>query len=170
MTKTEEFTITRNEAVKTVTDADLQEQFKLAKAINDKVSAANEGVLRIRSVKDQITARLAKTTDPAIKTAGEPLIEKLTSIEGEIYQYKNRSSQDPLNYPIRLNNKLAALQGLVEIGDYKPTAQSYAVFKELSDRLDKQFGQLDSVFSIDLATFNKLLARKKIEPIRITNH
>jgi photosystem II stability/assembly factor-like uncharacterized protein len=170
VTKTEEFTIARNEAVKTVTDADLQEQFKLAKAINDKVSAANEGVLRIRSVKDQITSRLAKTTDPAIKTAGEPLMEKLTSIEGEIYQYKNRSSQDPLNYPIRLNNKLAALQGLVEIGDYKPTAQSYAVFKELSDRLDKQFGQLDSVFSIDLATFNKLLARKKLEPIRITNH
>jgi len=166
VTRTEDFTIGRNEAVTTITDADLREQFKLAKQINDRVNAANEVVIRIRSVKDQINARLAKTNDGAIKTAGEPLLDKLTSIEGEIYQYRNRSSQDPLNFPIRLNNKLAALQGLVEIGDSKPTDQSYAVFKELSSRLDKQFGQLDSVFSIDLVNFNKLLQRKKIEPVK----
>jgi uncharacterized protein YehS (DUF1456 family) len=164
--KTVDFTITRNEAVKTITDNDLLEQFKLAKEINDRVNAANEAVLRIRSVKDQVADRLGKTNDAAIKTAADPLVEKLTSIEGEIYQYRNRSSQDPLNYPIRLNNKLAALQGLVEAGDYRPTDQSYAVFKELSDRLDKQFGQLDSLFSIDLANFNKLLQRKKIEPVK----
>jgi photosystem II stability/assembly factor-like uncharacterized protein len=168
VTKTEEFTITRNEAVKAVTDADLVEQFKLAKQINERVNAANEAVLRIRSVKDQINARVAKANDAAIKTAAESLVEKLTSVEGEIYQYRNRSSQDPLNYPIRLNNKLAALQGLVEIGDVKPTDQSYAVFKELSARLDKQFGQLDSLFSLDLANLNKLLQRKRLEPVKDT--
>ncbi|HEU4938293.1 MAG TPA: hypothetical protein VFT39_17670 [Vicinamibacterales bacterium] len=166
VTKTEAFAITRNDAVKTITDADLLEQFKLAKQINDRVNAANEAVLRIRNVKDQVNARVTKTNDAAIKAAGDPLVEKLTSIEGEIYQYRNRSNQDPLNYPIRLNNKLAALQGLVEIGDFKPTDQSYAVFKELSARLDKQFGQLDTVFSIDLANFNKLLQRKKLEPVK----
>ena len=168
VTRREEFAITRNDAVKTVTDADLLEQFKLAKQINDRVNAANEAVLRIRNVKDQINARVGKANDAAIKASGEPLVEKLTSIEGEIYQYRNRSNQDPLNYPIRLNNKLAALQGLVEIGDVKPTDQSYAVFKELSARLDKQFGQLDSLFSIDLANFNKLLLRKKLEAVRDT--
>ena len=166
VTKTESVDISRNTAAKTVTDADLLEQFKLARQISDKVSAANEAVIRIRTVKDQIDTRMNKANDAGIKTAGEPLVAKLTAIEGEIYQYKNRSSQDPLNYPIRLNNKLAALQGIVETGDYKPTDQSYAVFKELSDRLDKQFGQLDTVFSIDLAAFNKLLARKKLEPVK----
>jgi hypothetical protein len=166
VTRTQEFTITRNEAVKSITDADLVEQFKLAKQINDRVNAANEAVLRIRTVKDQINARVTKSNDAAVKGAGEPLVEKLTSVEGEIYQYRNRSGQDPLNYPIRLNNKLAALQGLVEMGDSKPTDQSYAVFKELSGRLDKQFGQLDSLFSIDLANFNKLLQRKKLEPVK----
>jgi hypothetical protein len=168
VTRTESFAITRNEAVKTITDADLVEQFKLARQINDKVSAANDAVLRIRSVKEQVNDRVGKTTDAAIKSAAPALIDKLTAIEGEIYQYRNRSSQDPLNYPIRLNNKLAALQGLVEVGDYKPTDQSYVVFKDLSDRLDQQFGQLDSVFSIDLATFNKLLARKKLQPVKDT--
>jgi photosystem II stability/assembly factor-like uncharacterized protein len=168
VTRREEFAITRNDAVKTVTDADLLEQFTLAKQINDRVNAANEGVIRIRNVKDQINARIGKANDAAIKAAGEPLVEKLTSVEGEIYQYRNRSNQDPLNYPIRLNNKLAALQGLVEIGDVKPTDQAYAVFKELSARLDKQFGQLDTLFSIDLANFNKLLLRKKLEPVTDT--
>jgi photosystem II stability/assembly factor-like uncharacterized protein len=168
VTRTQEFTITRNEAVKTITDADLVEQFKLAKQINDRVNSANEAVLRIRTVKDQIQARVTKSNDAAIKAAGEPIVEKLTSVEGEIYQYRNRSSQDPLNYPIRLNNKLAALQGLVEMGDSKPTDQSYAVFKELSGRLDKQFGQLDSLFSIDLANFNTLLQRKKLAPVKDT--
>ena len=166
LTKTAAFRITRNEAVKTVSDADLQEQFKLAQQINQKVGAANEAVLRIRSVKDQISARLAKTTDAKIKSAGESLIEKLTAIEGEIYQYRNRSSQDPLNYPIRLNNKLAALQGIVEMGDNKPTDQSYSVLKELSGRLDAQLAQLDSLATADLAALNKLLAKKKLDVVK----
>jgi hypothetical protein len=166
VTKTQDFQIKRNEAVKTATDADLQEQFTLAKQINDKVTSANDAVLRIRGIKDQITERLGKTADAKIKTAGQTLADKLTAVEGEIYQYRNRSSQDPLNYPIRLNNKLAALQGLVEIGDHKPTDQSYAVFKDLSSRLARQLAELESLAKADLAAFNKLLAAKKLEPVK----
>jgi hypothetical protein len=89
----------------------------------------------------------------------------LTAIEGEIYQYRNRSSQDPLNYPIKLNNKLAALQGVVEGGDGKPTVQSYAVFKELSSRLDAELARLDAVLRADLPPFNKEIATKKLAPV-----
>jgi photosystem II stability/assembly factor-like uncharacterized protein len=166
VTRTQSFSIRRNAAVKNVTDADLLEQFKLARQISDRLSAANEAVLRIRSVKDQVSDRMSKTNDAGIKTTGEPLVGRLTAVEGEIYQYRNRSSQDPLNYPIRLNNKLAALQGIVETGDYRPTDQSYAVFKELSESLDKQFGQLDTLLSVDLPALNKLLARKKLAPVK----
>jgi hypothetical protein len=166
-TKTQDFEIRRNAAVATVTDADLIEQFKLAKQINDRVTAANEAVIKIRGFKEQIADRVGKATDPALKTAGEELSNKLTAIEGEIYQHRNRSSQDPLNYPIRLNNKLAALQGLVESGDYKPTDQAYAVFKELSGRLDTELGRLDAVVKTDLPAFNTKLAQQKLEPIRV---
>jgi hypothetical protein len=72
------------------------------------------------------------------------LLQKLTAIEGEIYQYRNQSSQDPLNYPIKLNNKLAALEGVVESADTRPTEQSYGVFKDLSSRLDAQIGRLET--------------------------
>ncbi len=123
-------------------------------------------MVRIRNLKTQIADRIGKTTDPKIKTAGESLTTKLTEVEGEIYQYRNRSSQDPLNYPIRLNNKLAALQGTVESGDAKPTDQSYAVFKELSGRLDKEFARLGALTKSDLPAFNTMLTAAKLDPIK----
>jgi photosystem II stability/assembly factor-like uncharacterized protein len=165
VTRSQEFAIRRNEAVKTVTDADLIAQYQLASRINARLNAANEAVVRIRRIKDQIAAALTKSRDAKITAAGQSLAGKLTAIEGEIYQYRNRSSQDPLNYPIRLNNKLAALQTLVEFGDNRPTDQSYAVFEDLSERLGTQLADLDSIARIDLAALNKMLVRKKIPPI-----
>src|SRR5690606_14048205 len=112
------------------------------------------------------TDRIGKATDGSIKTAGQALIEALTAVEGEIYQHRLQSGQDPLNYPIRLNNKLAALQGTVESGDYRPTAQSLAVFKELSTRLDAQLARLDALVEEDVAAFNKALQAAGQPPIK----
>ena len=154
--KTQDFEIRRN-AASGATDADLQAQFTLARQISDRVSDANRAVIRIRDIKEQITDRIGKAGDASLKADGQTLIEKLTDVEGQIYQHRLRSNQDPLNYPIRLNNKLAALQGTVESGDYRPTDQSLAVFKELSGRLDKQLARLDALVTSDLAAFNKLL-------------
>jgi hypothetical protein len=66
-----------------------------------------------------------------------------------------------------LNNKLAALQGIVEAGDGKPTEQSYAVFKQLSSELDKRLAQVDAILGADLDAFNKEIRRKKLEPVTI---
>jgi photosystem II stability/assembly factor-like uncharacterized protein len=122
VTKTQPFAIVRNPKIAS-TDADLREQFALASQINARVSAANNAVIQIRDLKTQIADRLPKVDAARIRAAGEAITTKLTALEGEIYQYRNRSSQDPLNFPIKLNNKLAALQSIVEIGDYKPTDQ-----------------------------------------------
>jgi hypothetical protein len=172
-TRAQSFTISRNSAVPRLTDADLAEQFALALQIRDKVSQANEAVVRIRSVKDQVADRVKRWTatqkdrkPSRAAVLGDALEAKLTAIEGEIYQYRNRSSQDPLNYPIKLNNKLAALQGVVETGDGKPTAQSYAVFKELSGKLDVELAKLDAAVKTDLAAFNAEIAKKKIEAVK----
>ncbi len=166
VSRTQQFEIRRNAALPDVTDADLVEQFRLARQINEKVSSANDAVVRIRGIKSQIADRLGKTNNAATKKAGAALTERLTDVEGEIYQYRNRSSQDPLNYPIRLNNKLAALQGLVESGDSRPTAQSYDVFKELSGRLDKELARLDALVKGELAAFNKQLSASRLEPVK----
>jgi hypothetical protein len=163
-TRTQAFAILTNPKG-SATAEDLSEQFVLASQISGKVSAANTAVLRIRDLKDQIADRIQKANDAKIKAAGDALTEKLTAVEGEIYQYRNRSSQDPLNFPIKLNNKLAALQGIVESGDYRPTDQSYAVFKDLSAQLDAQFAKLDALIRTDLTAFNLLVAKKKLPPV-----
>ena len=149
-----------------VTDADLEAQFKLAMQIRDRVSEANDAVLRLRGMKAQIKERMEKAKDRRVSAAGEALTIKLTDIEGEIYQYRNQSSQDPLNYPIKLNNKLAALQGVVESADARPTDQARLVFTELSGRLDAQLGRIQKTIETDVAAFNKLLAAKRVDPVR----
>ena len=166
VTKAQDFEIRRNAAVKTVTDADLQAQFTLAMQISQRVSEANGAVIRIRDLKQQIVDRTGKSSDAAIKTAGQSLITKLTDVEGEIYQHRLRSGQDPLNFPIRLNNKLAALQGTVESGDYRPTDQSYTVFKELSGRLDKELARLEAIVKTDVAAFNTALTGAGLAPLK----
>ncbi|MEX1127263.1 MAG: hypothetical protein WEB50_01725 [Vicinamibacterales bacterium] len=166
VTKTQDFEIRRNAAVPGVTDADLQAQFALAKQISDRVSEANRAVIRIRGLKQQITERAGKASSADLKTAGQTLIDKLTAVEGEIYQHRLRSGQDPLNFPIRLNNKLAALQGTVESGDYRPTDQAVAVFTELSARLDRELARLDALVKTDLAAFNTQLERAGLAVVK----
>jgi hypothetical protein len=165
-TKTQPFTIVRSPLVR-ASDADLHAQFALAKQISDKLSAANAAVVRIRELKTQIADRLTKTKDTRLAGAGGALTQKLTEVEGEIYQYRNRSSQDPLNFPIRLNNKLAALQGIVESGDAKPTDQAYAVFTELTSQLDRQLARLDALVAGELVSFNRELRRKKVGAVTV---
>jgi hypothetical protein len=148
------------------TAADLQAQYLLARRVNTRVNEANEAVLRLRHMKRQVAERATSTE--ALRAEAERLSSLLTDIEGEIYQHRNRSSQDPLNFPIRLNNKLAALQGVIEAGDGAPTAQSVAVFEDLSTRLDAQLTRLDAAVADEVAAFNATLASRQLAPILTT--
>jgi hypothetical protein len=148
------------------TMADLQAQYALAATINGEVNAANEAVLRIRHIKRQVEERVKANAD--LKPAGDALLAELTEVEGAIYQYRNRSGQDPLNFPIKLNNKLAALQGVVEGGDGAPTAQSLKVHDELSGRLTRELGRVDALVGKEVAAFNATLAGKALPPVLTT--
>ena len=86
----------------------------LAIAIRDKVSEANTAVIQIRDLKKQVADRLGKSSDADAQVAGDSLTAKLSAVEEEIYQVKNQSGQDPLNFPIKINNRLASLLGVVD--------------------------------------------------------
>jgi hypothetical protein len=89
----------------------------------------------------------------------------LTAVEEEAYQVRNRSGQDPLNYPIKLNNKIAALAGVVESADAKPTDQSVEVFNELSAQLDAQLQKMRETISKQLPLLNAALKREKLDAV-----
>ena len=93
------------------------------------------------------------------------IIKELTSIEKTLYQTKNRSGQDPLNFPIRLNNKLAHLNSLVSIGDYRPTQQDIAVKDELTKLIDEQLAKYKTIVESDFPALNKAIKAKEVDAI-----
>ncbi|HYV98191.1 MAG TPA: glycosyl hydrolase [Gemmatimonadaceae bacterium] len=150
------------------TAADLLAQFNFLIKIRDKVSEANEAVISMRYVKSEIDERLKQAPPQAVaelSSAGKSLGTNLTTVEAEVYQIKNQSSQDPLNFPIKLNNKLAALTGVVSSAPGKPTAQSIEVFDELVGKLGAQTKKMEVIYSLDLRAFNELLKKYKLPEI-----
>ena len=144
------------------TAADQLAQFNFLIKIRDKVTEANESVISMRFVKGEIDDRLKKAPSAAaqeLSAAGAPLKTNLTGVEAEVYQIKNQSSQDPLNFPIKLNNKLAALNGTVASAPGAPTAQAVQVFNELSAKLGVQTGKMHTLYTRDLAKLNELLKK-----------
>jgi photosystem II stability/assembly factor-like uncharacterized protein len=167
VTQTQPLTILKNPEYAHISDADLQKQFDLAIQIRDRTSEANQAVIDIRDLKTQIKERLEKSKNTRLKEAGELLTKRLAAVEEEIYQVKNRSNQDPLNFPIKINNRLAALRRSVENGDNPPTDASYVVFKELGAELQKQLDALAAIQRGDLRNFNKALISQKLAPVGI---
>ncbi len=145
--------------LRSTTDADLQEQFDLAMQIRDKASEANNAVILIRNVKQQVKDRLAKSTDPQLADSAGKLTANLSAVEEAIYQVKNQSSQDPLNYPIKINNRIASLLRVVSAGDGRPIASAYPIFQDLTGELKVQTDKLQQVLAADLPAFNKEVAR-----------
>ena len=152
-TETRPLVIERDPREINITQADLEEQFKLASEVRDKTSEANEMVIRIRELKKQINDRVKAA--PSLNAPAERLTTRLSAVEEDTYQVRNRSGQDPLNFPIKINNQLAALFRIIETGDAKPTDQSYVVFKELSAQLDAIKQRLDRLMKNDLGQFNQ---------------
>jgi hypothetical protein len=97
------------------------------------------------------------------------ITEALSEVENAIYQTKNRSRQDPLNFPIRLNNKIAGLTGTVSSADAKPTQQSYDVFEDLSGQLQVQLDRLDEIIATEIPAFNAAMAEHAV-PAVIVRH
>ncbi len=166
----ETFAIKREPRVlKDVSDQDLREQFDLAMNVRNKTSQANEAVLLVRGIKAQIADRKGKldaAKAAAVVKALEDLEQTLSAIESEIYQVKLQSSQDPLNFPIKLNNKIAALQGVVESADARPTEQAYSVFRTLSSSLDDHLAKLDAAVKTRMPAVNQQLQRQKLDALK----
>jgi hypothetical protein len=153
------------------TQADFDAQAALALQIRDKLTETHDAITRIRSVRDQVMSAADRAKaggkDQKVKDAAEALKKKLTAVEEALYQTKNQSNQDPLNYPIRLNNKLAALGGVVGMGDGAPTAQAREVYQELAGRIDAELRTLEDVLATDLPAFNRLVAEEGVPAVSL---
>ncbi len=143
------------------TQADLDTQYGFLLQVRDKTSEANNAVRTIRNVRAQLADRRkqAGTRGTALEKLAGPFEAQLSSVEEEIYQVRNRSGQDPLNYPIRLNNQIAALGGVAGGAEARPTAQTIEVFRILSGQADLQLKRLSDLLGGGLSGVNAELTR-----------
>lgn len=150
--------------------ADLQAQFDFLLAANRKLTEIHEQIERIREVRAQLTGiRKRAGKEEAAKPivdAAKDLDKKMTAIEEALYQTKNRSAQDPLNFPIRLNDKLASVADSASAGDAAPTAQQRAVYTQLVTQIDAELAKLRQLWEKDLPTLNTLVKTSEVPAIK----
>jgi photosystem II stability/assembly factor-like uncharacterized protein len=172
-TETQTFSVNKDPRLD-ASPEDFAKQFELLIQIRDKLSQMHRSILEIRDARkqiDEITKRASEESDgkedKAIADAAKSLKEKLTAIEQALYQTQNRASEDPLNYPIRLNNKLAALGGAVAESDAAPTEQDYAVLHELLPAIDAELAKFEQLKREDVVAFNKLVRDRNVPAVII---
>jgi photosystem II stability/assembly factor-like uncharacterized protein len=154
----------------TATDADMKAQFDFVQEVIAKVSETHTAIKKIRSAREQITRTLEPIKDQ--KDAMKDVLDKakaiqdnMKTIEEALYQTKNRSGQDPLNFPIRLNNKLAHLNSLAGSGNFAPTHQMLEFKKEITAEIDTHLNALAKIFKEDIPALNNLIKEKNVDAI-----
>ena len=148
-----------------VSHDDLLAQYEFGKQIRAKVNEANEAVIAIRRMKVQVEDRLAGADDQALAAAADALVQAASAVEADLYQVRNRSNQDPLNFPIKVNNRLANLLSMVEAGDGRPVNGMYDVFDIMVAELAEHTATLQQVWNTQLAATNAELERLGLTPI-----
>jgi photosystem II stability/assembly factor-like uncharacterized protein len=150
-------------------DEDLRAQFEFISAVNAKVSQAHQAIIDIREVRRQLQPYVKRWKGDESKAAllaqAQAIDSSMTAVEQALYQTRNRSGQDPLNYPIKLTNKLAHLNSLSGIGLYRPTAQALAFQAEVTAAIDEQLARFSALKAQDIPAFNELVKKAEVEAI-----
>ena len=151
------------------TQEDLAAQFDFMISVQDKVSEAHQAIIDLRDVRKQINDFVGRLPEgdahAALREQAKTVTEGLTEVEESLYQTKNRSRQDPLNFPIRLTNKLAHLNSLAGIGDFHPTAQLLGVKEEISQLIDEELIDYRRIMNQEIPKLNQLIRESQIDLI-----
>jgi photosystem II stability/assembly factor-like uncharacterized protein len=151
--------------------ADLQAQFDFVWGVNRKLTETHQAVTRIREIRSQLTEveeRIDGQEQYArLMESVTALLDQLTGIEEILYQTKLEARQDPLNFPIRLNDKLASVMRAASFGQNPPTASTVAVRDELLAAIDQQLAKLDTIEDSGLASLNRQVAESGLPAVAV---
>ncbi|GAC1424903.1 MAG: hypothetical protein NVS1B13_09830 [Flavisolibacter sp.] len=152
------------------TPQEYDQQFKLLTEIKNKFNEVQKAIKDIRLLRTQINSFVALQDSSApkeIKVMADSLNKKLTAIEESLYQTKSKSGQDVLNYPIRLNDKIAGVFDAANSGNFAPSKQVTDVFSDLSSQADTQLNKLKEIKQKDIPAFNELIRQKSLPIIGV---
>lgn len=155
------------------TQEEFQAQYALSRKIWEALSESHTAVAQVRDVSEQITELTARLEaigrGEGLAEAAHKCKQTLSDIEATIYQTKNESSQDILNFPPKLDNQLLDLLSVVQTGDAGPTDGAYERFQDLRVELDAVESRLQEVLDTDVAEFSELVAGAKVPAVIVPN-
>ena len=152
------------------TEIEYDAQVSFLLEIRDKFSEVQKAIKNIRLLRAQIndfTSKLDSTTTKDIKKIADSVNKQMTTVEEALYQTKSKSGQDVLNFPIRLNDKLAGLYGVVSSGQIAPSKQALESFVEMGGQVDAQLKKLKNIMDTDIKNFNKMINDKQLPVIGV---
>ena len=169
-TKKQSFKILKN-PISEVSLTDMKEQFHFINDINKKMTEIHKALKNIAKIKKQVAQLKSSIKDKnkhkALLEYADKLVKDATTIEETLYQTKSKSNQDPLNFPIRLNNKLGHLNSLTRIGNYKPTDQAIDFKNKITSVIDKELNNLNIIFKERVKTLNQKVKESQINLIQL---
>ena len=164
-----EFEIVKDPRVK-ISQADYEDQLEFLINVRDEVSRANQKIIDIRNIKNNMIFILEKTKNNIeLQEMINKYLTDISEIENNIHMTKNQSRQDPLNYGIRINNRIAFLLADSQRGDYPPTDQSKEFFIQVKGELDSEIMKLDALIDMHSQKIENYLEKNKIELISLNN-
>ena len=154
-----------------VSEEDIQKQLNFVNTVNEVVDKAHKAIQKIREINSKLKEFESVFKDSTTKTdlisRSKQIRNKLSKVEKMLYQTQNKSNQDPLNFPIRLTNKLGHLNRLVTLYDFPPTDQDEAVRLELTNKVDEQLEIFETLIKNDVKKFNQEFLNLELDYLKI---
>lgn len=153
------------------TDADFKAQFDLLMKIHKKLDESHRNINDIREIRKAVTEYMKAVKDTVIisnfQKITKPMLKNLDDLEQNLLQNKAKAMQDLLAYPIRLNDKMAGIAGVVSSADTKPTKASHDVFNDISSKIDKTSEKLKKIVDEDVPAFNNMVKQNQLPAINL---
>ncbi|AOW18348.1 glycosyl hydrolase [Polaribacter vadi] len=168
--QTQNFKIINNPSSE-VSESEMKAQFDFINDINSKMTEIHKALKNVKKVRSQVGLLKKSITDKTkhkeLLDFADKLVKDMTKIEETLYQTKSKSGQDPLNYPIRLNNKLAHLNSLTRIGNYAPTQQAIDFKNKITKEIDAELVKLNALFTNGVKELNQKVKDSNIDLIQL---
>ena len=166
----QEFTIIKDPTSEGSMD-DIKAQFEFVNEINAVVDKAHNAIENIRKIKTDLSKFQSEYSENEF---AKDLIEKsklilssLDKVENELYQTKNQSNQDPLNYGVKLTNNLGNLNSAFRGGDFSPTDQDVKVKNDLIEKVNVQLEIYDTIISNEIPSFNSSFKELELDYLNV---
>jgi hypothetical protein len=153
-----------------ISQQEYEQQFGFLENVLNKFNETQKAIKDIRALRSQINSFISlqgKDVPKDIKAMADSINKSLTGIEETLYQTKSKSGQDPLNYPIKLNDKLSGVFNSANSGNFAPSKQSSEVYAELAMQIDKELNKFKLIKQTSIPAFNEAVRQKALPVIGI---